>query len=201
MHHRRWYWISLLGILSALWAVLELSLGTTLFVLHVPLRGEFLTVLTLPLMFVTRLLIPRRGSVAALGVSAATVRWLLGGSFAPQISLAIAIEALLVELGLGPVTRQGIPRWRAALGGALGLAYTAAHPVLFWGVLMGGGRGIALPIGIGGYAIFGAILGLHMFAGAVAGFWAITFLGRLPIFFPAPASEKSEHQVEREIQE
>lgn len=201
MYHRRWYWISLLGILSALWAVIELSLGTTLFILHVPLRGAFLTVLALPLMFLTRLLIPRRGSVAALGVSAATVRWLLGGSFAPQISLAIAMEAILVELGLGPVTRQSIPRWRGALGGALGLAYTAAHPVLFWGILMGGGRGIELPIGMSGYAIFGAILGLHMIAGAVAGFWAIMLLGRLPIPIPVPAAEKPERREEREIQE
>jgi len=192
MGNYRWRWITTLGILAALWAAIELSLGTTLYLLRVPLRGEFLTVLTLPLMFATRSLIPRRGSVLAVGLTAAVVRWLLGGAFAPQVSLAIAVEALLVELGLGPVNGGAIVRWRGALAGALGMGYTAAHPVLFWGLLLGGGKGIELPVGIGGLLFFGAILGLHLIGGAAAGIWARTLLSRLTVPLMKPISDDVE---------
>jgi hypothetical protein len=169
----------MIGVLAALWAAVELSLGTTLHALRVPFRGAFLTLLSLILMFAVRYIIPRRGSVLALGFTTAMVRWLLGGGFAPQISLAITLEALLVEIGLGPVRIEKIPPFRAALGGALALGYTAVHPVLLWGVLLGGAHGIALPHSAWAVALlFGTIL-LHMVVGGIGGVWLLKVSERL----------------------
>lgn len=163
----------MIGVLAALWAAVELSLGTTLHALHVPFRGAFLTLLSLIWMYAVRYIIPRRGSVLALGLTTAMVRWLLGGGFAPQISLAITLEALLVEIGLGPVRIEKIPPFRAALGGALALGYTSVHRVLLWGVLLGGAQGIAVPHGGWALALFAGSILLHMIVGGVGGVWLL----------------------------
>jgi|GEM_PF-2465486 len=175
----RWRGLTTLAVLAALWAVLELSLGNALIAVRAPMRGALLTALALPLMFTARLAVPRPGSVAALGLTTATVRWLLGGAFIPQVSLAITIEALLVEIGLGWSRRpEAISRPRAALAGGLALAYTAAHPVLFWGLLLGGGHALRLPQGFPGLALFAAVLAAHFLAGGLAGIWALKLLRR-----------------------
>ncbi len=172
-------WISIIGVLAALWAAVELSLGTALHAMRVPFRGAFLTLLSLILMFTVRYLIPRRGSVLALGFTTAVVRWLLGGGFAPQISLAITMEALLVEIGLGSVRKERIPPLRAALGGALALGYTAVHPVLLWGVLLGGTHGIVIPRTAWALALLGGTTLLHMIAGGIGGAWFLKVAERL----------------------
>ncbi|MFH1863258.1 MAG: hypothetical protein ABH878_10660 [bacterium] len=181
MKSSRWSWLALIAILAALWAALELVVGTTLYALRVPLRGQMLTVFTLPIMLAARWIVPQRGSVAAVGVIAAAVRWLLGGAFAPQISLAIILEAAFVELGLGRVQDAGISRWKAALAGALCMSYSAAHPILFWGLLMGGGRDVKLPVGLHGMAIFGGILLIHFSIGALVGLWSLLIIKKIPV--------------------
>jgi hypothetical protein len=187
----RWRGLATLAVLAALWSVVELSLGNAMIALQLPLRGAFLTALALPLMFAARLAVPRTGSVAALGLTTAAVRWLLGGAFIPQVSVAIAVEALLAETGLGWFRNPGgITRPRAALAGGLALAYTAAHPVLFWGLLLGGAHAFRLPEGFPGLTIFAAILTAHFVAGGAAGIWALGLVKRFS--FPVrPASSPS----------
>jgi hypothetical protein len=186
MRSYRWRWMTSLAVLAALWAAIELSLGMALYALHAPLRGELLTALNLPLMFLTRRLIPRRGSVAALGCLAGLVRGLLGGGFAPQISVAIALEAALAELGLGAVNQDS--RFRAALAGALAIGYTAVHPIFFWSLLMGGSH-VKMPLGLNGWLILAGVVLLHMIGGACVGLWAHKLVGKyLNHFLASPRS-------------
>jgi hypothetical protein len=178
-----WRWVPLLGVLAAFWTVFELTFGTLLHTFHVPFAGAIITVFTLPLMLFTRRLTAKFGMVTTLGIITGIVRWLLGGAFPFLVSSAIIIEALLVDLGLGFKIGTKISRFRAMLAGSLCLGYTALHPIIFFGMLVGGGKGILLPKGVTSLLAASGVWGLHFIVGGVAGYWAWAFIEKLPIAF------------------
>ncbi|MCX6639932.1 MAG: hypothetical protein NTW14_05550 [bacterium] len=180
MRYYPWRWIPVVAMLAALWAVLELSVGTGLHLLKMPFTGAIMSCLSLPLMLAARRSLPHFGAVTTVGLVAGSVRWFLGGAFGPLISLAIFLEAMIVDAGLGFGQVRGISRFRAVLAGALCLGYSALHPILFWGVLLGGGRGIVLPKGFVSILSASGVWGVHLVIGGCAGYWAWRFLNRLP---------------------
>ncbi|MGC8836993.1 MAG: hypothetical protein ACP5UM_01135 [Anaerolineae bacterium] len=171
-----------IAIFGALWGGLEASLGSYLHLLKVPLTGVIMASLGLVLALVGRLFIPRRGSVAMIGVVTALLKMLSLGGIVLNPMIGILAESVLADLVLSAWRRPG--RGSFALAGAAGVLWVFFHPFLTQGILAG--RGLATvygwaltsgarllglaPEAVG--AILASLLALHAGAGAAAGLLA-----------------------------
>jgi hypothetical protein len=115
-----------LAVFGALWGAIEISLGSVLHALKVPLVGAFLAAAGVLVALVGRLYVPRRGATLYIGVIAMLLKLFRIGSVVVGPMIAILVEALLAELVLSAFPR---PR-RAAflLAGMVAVLWTLAHP-------------------------------------------------------------------------
>ncbi len=171
-----------IAIFGALWGGLEASLGSYLHVVKVPFTGVVMASLGLLLALVGRLFVPRRGSVAMIGVVTALLKMLSLGGVVLNPMIGILAESALAELALSAWKRPA--REAFALAGAVGVLWVFFHPFLTQGILAGqgivtvygwalasGARLLGLPLEAVG-AILASLLALHAGAGAVAGLLA-----------------------------
>jgi ABC-type thiamin/hydroxymethylpyrimidine transport system permease subunit len=126
-----------IGIFGALWGAVEITLGSYLSVIGLPMRGTLLTGIGLLFLLSGRLFVPKRGSVLMMGIVTAIVKLMSIGGFLLNPMLAILVESLLAEVGL---TLVGQPR-RAAflLAGALAMSWDFFHRFLTQGLIAGRG--------------------------------------------------------------
>ncbi len=171
-----------IAIFGALWGGLEASLGSYLHVLRVPFTGGIMASLGLVLALVGRLFVPRRGSVAMIGVVTALLKVLSLGGVVLNPMLGILAESALAELVLS--VKKGPSRGSFALAGAAGVLWVFFHPFLTQGILAGrgivtvygwavasGARLLGLPLEAVG-AVVVSLLILYAGTGAVAGLLA-----------------------------
>lgn len=174
MTTRELTWVAIFG---ALWGALEISLGTWLHALHVPLKGLIMSVPGLTVALAGRRVIARNGSVIGIAAIAAALKGLsFGGIVLPPL-VAILIQGAIAEL----VTLGRPGRWRLALAGALAVCWSVFHPIVGQGLLAGTGIYSAWltiieraldALGISpalAWAAVVAIVALHLAAGALAG--------------------------------
>jgi hypothetical protein len=167
-----------IAIFGARWGGLEASLGSYLHVVKVPFTGVVMASLGLLLALVGRLFVPRRGSVAMIGVVTALLKMLSLGGVVLNPMIGILAESALAELALSAWKRPA--REAFALAGAVGVLWVFFHPFLTQGILAGqgivtvygwalasGARLLGLPLEAVG-AILASLLALHAGAGAVA---------------------------------
>jgi len=114
--------------LGCLWGLAEATLGTSLHVDQVPLAGQILIPIGICCALSAYRFYPLRGSVMAVGVAAAAVRFCAPGPFLPMPALAILLEAGLMELCL---LLLGGGRAGFAVAGAAAAAYPLLHAFLF----------------------------------------------------------------------
>lgn len=171
-----------IAVFGALWGALEISLGTYLHAMHVPLKGLIMSAMGMTVALAGRRIIGRNGSLLAIAaVTAALKAVSFGGVILPPLA-AILIQGMLGEVAtLGPART---PRWRMAVAGALAVAWNVFHPVVGQGVLAG--RGIysqylvviERALGVMGmsaemaWAALAALVLIHLAAGALAGLLA-----------------------------
>jgi hypothetical protein len=126
-----------LGVFGALWGGVEITLGSILHTLHVPMTGAFLSAIGLLVVMVGRYFVPRVGSTLFVGVIASLLKMLSLGGIVVWPMIAIVMEALLAELVLSGLREPG--RLVFMLTGAVGVFYTLVHPFLSQGLLAGRG--------------------------------------------------------------
>ncbi|MBN2359325.1 MAG: hypothetical protein JXR83_07715 [Deltaproteobacteria bacterium] len=120
---------------GALWGALEVTFGSFLHSLRVPLSGAMLAALGAALLIAVRQIEPRRGSSLAIGLVAAACKSISPGGIIVGPMVAILAESLLVELALLARPRSAIA---AALAGALAVSWTVSQKLISQVVFFGG---------------------------------------------------------------
>lgn len=171
-----------MAVFGALWGALEISLGSVLKALHLPLGGALLATAGLVIALIARLFVPRAGATLFVGVVATILKLFSIGSVLIGPMIGILAEALLAEVVL---TLAGRPRRGAfLLAGALGVSWTVAQPFVTGALLFGRdmlevwldladqATGLlGLPVSAALLAA-GGLIGLHLLLGAAGGWLA-----------------------------
>jgi outer membrane cobalamin receptor len=127
--------IALLGLMAALWGVIEITVGGMIKGWHIPFGGALLSTFGVVILMTARGSVPRRWSSLLVGTVAAGIRFASGFGGALFAALGILAESLIVELVLSLSPR---PRQRArVLAGALAVLWSLVHPFLVQGYLAG----------------------------------------------------------------
>lgn len=125
----------ILTVFGTLWGAGEITLGSLLHLLNVPMSGPLLAAAGLAIALIGRLFVPRRGATIYIGSVAMLLKLFSIGSVVLGPMIGIMAEALIAEIVL---TLFGQPRRLSfILAGALGVLWTLVQP-FFTGVLFFG---------------------------------------------------------------
>lgn len=189
--------IALLGLMAALWGVIEITVGGMIKTWHIPFGGSLLSTFGVVILMTARGSVPRRWSSILVGVVAAAIRLVSGFGGAVFAAIGILAEALIVELVLSLW-----PSWRLRarlLAGVLAVMWALAHPFVVQGYLAGLGpaRVYSFTIGLiagqeslsSGQAllVFLSLMLVH----AVLGVCAVLFVDRI-ILAPYTRARRSD---------
>ncbi|MEJ2353479.1 MAG: hypothetical protein P8Y03_27165 [Anaerolineales bacterium] len=126
-----------LAVFGALWGVVEISLGSVLHAVKLPLSGALLAALGLAVALTGRIFVPRRGATLFIGVIAMALKLFSIGSVVVGPMVGILSEALVAEATLSAFKRP--TRFALLLAGALGVLWTLVHPFVTNPLLFGRG--------------------------------------------------------------
>lgn len=176
-----------IAVFGTLWGMIEISLGTVLKALNIPLSGAVLAAVGLTVALVGRLFVPRRGATLFIGVIAMLLKLFSLGGVVIGPMLGIFSEALVAELVLSLGGKPRRPLFIAA--GALGVLWTLVQPLVTGPLLFGRelfvvwldfiDRGSRL-LGLNSQVIWWIVLGLvavYLLIGGLAG-WLSWDIGR-----------------------
>lgn len=174
--------LATLAVFGALWGLVEISLGSVLKTLDIPMSGAVLGAIGLSIALAGRVFVPHRGSTLFIGVIAMLLKLFSLGGVVIGPMIGIFTEALVAEVAL---SLTGAPkRGTLCLAGALGVAWTLAQPfvtgpLLFglalldvWAELLQRGEKL---LGLAPSAALWIVLGLlaiYLLIGAMAGWLA-----------------------------
>ncbi len=127
--------ITTLGLMAALWGVIEITVGGLIKGWHVPFGGAVLGAFGVVILLTARANVPRRGSSLAVGLVAAGVKAVSGLGGASFAAIGIIVEAALVEFVLSSF-RPGSQTSRY-MAGILAVLWSLAHPFVLWGLVAG----------------------------------------------------------------
>lgn len=168
-----------IALFGTVWGGIEMTLGSYLHVLNVPQAGTIMTAMGIVILLVGRTFVPRRGATVLMGLVTAFLKMLSVGGIVLNPMIAIFMESLLVEVGLG---RRGLSRGRFILAGTLGASWNIVHPFFTQGLLAGWGISRVYTWLLGGVSrllgidprytllLILALLAIKSLSGAVAGF-------------------------------
>lgn len=177
-----------MAVFGALWGVIEISLGSVLHAIKIPLTGLTLTAAGLLVALIGRLFVPKRGSAFFIGVIATILKLFSIGNILIGPMIGILAEALVAEIILDIFPKPSKLAFILAVSG--GALWTLVQPFVT-GILIFG-RSI-LPIWLDmldqGRRLFGlnsqaaiwivmALVVLHVVVGVVGG-WLAWDLGHL----------------------
>ncbi|MBM3153274.1 MAG: MptD family putative ECF transporter S component [Chloroflexi bacterium] len=124
-----------LAIFGALWGVVEISLGSALKALNIPLSGAVLSAIGVMIALIARQLVPLPGATLFVGVVATILKLFSIGSVIIGPMIAIMMEALLAEIILSLIKKPNLPA--CLLAGASGSLWSLVQP-FFTGILLFG---------------------------------------------------------------
>jgi ABC-type thiamin/hydroxymethylpyrimidine transport system permease subunit len=171
-----------LAVFGALWGLVEISLGSVLHAINLPLTGMTLSIVGVMVASIGRLFVPRRGSTIFIGVIAMVLKLFSIGSILIGPMVGIFTEALIAELILSAFPRPSMPAFICACAGAS--LWTVVQPFVT-GVLLFGRNLVVIWLdlldmgshlfGIPSQAALGIVLAvaaLHLIAGGIGGWLA-----------------------------
>lgn len=127
--------LATLAVFGALWGVVEISLGSVVKTLNIPLSGVVLAAIGLTVALTGRVFVPRKGSTLFIGVIATFLKLFSLGGVIIGPMIGIMTEALVAEIVLsvaGKPRRSGL-----VLAGALGVAWVLIQPFITNTLLFG----------------------------------------------------------------
>ncbi len=171
--------LAILAVFGALWGLVEISLGSVLKTLNIPMSGAVLAAIGLAVALIGRAFVPQRGSTLFIGAIAMLLKlFSLGGAvLGPMVG--ILTEALVAEIVL---SMGGQPRRMSfILAGAFGVAWVLLQPFVTGPLLFGrtvlvvwldlldrGGRLLGLQPTAAIWIVL-ALLVIHLAVGGLAG--------------------------------
>lgn len=195
--------LATLAVFGALWGLSEISLGSVLKTLNIPLSGVILSAIGLTIALVGRIFVPKQGSTLFIGVIAMLLKLFSLGGVIIGPMVGIITEAIVAEIVL---TLGGKPsRSIFVLAGALGVGWVLVQPFVTGPLLFGrtlftvwldlldqGSRLLGLQPSAGIW-IFLALLGIYLTLGGVMGWlsWDIARLLQIRLGRPLPSAFKS----------
>lgn len=171
-----------LAVFGVLWGIVEMSLGTVLKSLNMPMSGTVLAGIGLLVALIGRLFVPRRGATLFIGVIATLLKLFSLGGVVIGPMIGILSEAVIAEivLSLGGQPR----RWLWLLAGGLGVSWSLLQPFVTGPLLFGrsltmawlnmldqGSRYLGLDTDAA-LLIVAGLIAIHLIVGAVAGWFA-----------------------------
>ncbi|HUW14610.1 MAG TPA: hypothetical protein VM537_33125, partial [Anaerolineae bacterium] len=114
-----------IAVFGTLWGMVEITLGTVLKSLNIPLSGVLLSTIGLLVALVGRVFVPRRGATLFIGVIAALLKLFSLGGVVVGPMIGILGEALVAEIALSIAGRPR--RIGFMLAGALGVVWPLAQ--------------------------------------------------------------------------
>lgn len=168
-----------MAVFGTLWGISEITLGTLLKTLDIPLSGVLLSVIGLSIALIGRIFVPKKGSTLFVGVIAMLLKlFSLGGVIlGPMIGIIAEVIVAEVVLSLTGKPRLGT----LILTGSLSMLWVLAqpfvtNPILYgrtvfvvWEKVIKNGSQL---LGLGYNAavwILGIMICIHLASGAVAG--------------------------------
>jgi len=132
-------WVTI-GLFGALWAVVELTLGSYLHIIFPSQANTFLTGLVLggigvAVALTGRHFVPNQGSVLLIGVVTALLKLLSPGGARLGPFVAIIMESAIMEAILW--IARAPRRWAFGLGGALAVGWNLPHKFIMMRLLYG----------------------------------------------------------------
>ncbi len=126
-----------LAVFGALWGVVEISLGSVLHAVNLPMSGTVLAAIGLVVALTGRLFVPKRGATLFIGVIALVLKLFSIGSVVVGPMIGIFSEALVAEVTLSAFKRP--TRYALMLAGGLGVLWTLVQPFVTNPLLFGRG--------------------------------------------------------------
>ncbi len=127
----------ILAVFGALWGVAEISLGSLLHILKVPLTGLFMTAIGIVIALIGRLYVPKFGATLFTGLIAALLKMFSLGGIVINPMIGIMAASLLAEIVLSAFRRP--KRLAFVLAGGLAVLWTLVHPFFTQSFLAGRG--------------------------------------------------------------
>ncbi len=127
--------LAVLAVFGAVWGLIEISLGSVLKSLNVPLSGMVLSALGLIVALIGRVYVPRKGSTLFIGILAMLLKLFSLGGIILGPMIGIFVEALAAEAALSLFKNPSLPAF--SLAGALGVAWTLLQPFVTGPLLFG----------------------------------------------------------------
>ncbi len=124
-----------LAVFGAMWGAVEISLGSVLKALNIPLSGAVLSAIGLMIAMLARQFVPRRGTTLFVGVIAMVLKLFSIGSILIGPMIGILMEALLAEIVLSLFRQPGM--LACLLAGVAGALWTMVQPFVT-GILLFG---------------------------------------------------------------
>ena len=179
-----------MAVFGALWGVVEISLGSVLHAIKIPLTGLALTAIGLMVALIGRLFVPKRGSTFFIGVIATVLKLFSIGNIVIGPMIAILAEALVAELILDIFTKPTRLAFMLAVAG--GALWTLIQPFVTGLLIFGRGLlsiwldtidlGSRL-FGLSSQAVLWIVVGLvllYLAVGAISG-WLAWKLGQVVV--------------------
>lgn len=195
--------LATLAVFGALWGLVEVSLGSVLKTLNIPLSGMLLAAIGLTVALTGRVFVPRRGSTLFIGVIAMLLKLFSLGGVIIGPMVGIVTEAIVAEivLSLAGKPRRGV----FVLAGALGVAWVVLQPFITGPLLFGrtvsliwldlldqGSRLLGLDVSAAIWIVLG-FLAIHLALGGLVGWlsWDVARVLQTRLGRPALGSIKS----------
>ncbi|MFZ2097418.1 MAG: hypothetical protein WAV05_12345 [Anaerolineales bacterium] len=195
--------LATLAVFGALWGLVEISLGSVLKTLNIPLSGVVLSAIGLAIALTGRMFVPKRGSTLFIGVIAMLLKLFSLGGVIIGPMVGIFTEALVAEIVLSLAGKPS--RTAFSLAGALGVTWVLVQPFVTGPLLFGrtlftvwldlldqGNRLLGLAPSAAVWIVLG-LLAIHMAIGGLVGWvsWDIALLLKKRLGQPTPGVNQS----------
>ena len=176
-----------IAVFGALWGVVEISIGTIMKSLNIPLGGMLLGALGILIALIGKIFVPQKGSILFIGVIAMLLKLFSLGGVVLGPMVGIIMEALVAEVVVSSLAAPS--RSSFILAGSLGTTWALIQPLLtgpllfgrsfyeaWFGLINRGGK----MLGISSDAVLIILLILffmYLFTGGIAG-WIAWGLGQ-----------------------
>ena len=171
-----------LAVFGALWGLVEISLGSILHAINIPLTGLLLSTIGIMVASIARLFVPRRGSTIFIGVIAMVLKLFSIGNILIGPMVGIITEAIIAELILDAFPKPSMAAFIFACAGAAlwtivqpfvtGILLFGRNLLLVWLDMLDMGSRL---FGIPSQAAVGIVLALvilHLVIGGIGGWLA-----------------------------
>jgi hypothetical protein len=124
-----------IAVFGTLWGIVEMSLGTVLKSLNIPISGILLAAIGLTVALIGRIFVPQRGSTLFIGVIATLLKLFSLGGVVIGPMVGIITEALIAEIVL---SLSGKPRRVSfIIAGGFGVLWVFIQPLITNPLLFG----------------------------------------------------------------